>query len=263
MCRERAAGIRATIADVEASYRAEYAASPGFPDDGRVRLASALREAAASEPTWFQGLFHYFAGLSLLHGAKVALAVFAVCGASLVLMRSMTEPTVGGLPPGVLPEPSLTPGAVSELTTAELCNGVRPSRFVTEAVRQQVLRSYQMEQVPAASYELDALVTPELGGSTDQANLWPQRYHSPVWNARVKDALEQLLPEMVCGEQISLAQAQRDIASDWIAAYKRYFKTETPLRSHLGPSEDAEAELLFVPGERPMTQAATVRLVSR
>ncbi len=117
--------------------------------------------------------------------------------------------------------------------------------------------------MPAASYELDALVTPELGGSTNQANLWPQRYHSPVWNARVKDELERLLPEMVCDEQISLAQAQREIASDWIAAYKRYFQTETPLRSHLGPAEDEAAELLFVPAEPTMTQVVTVRLVSR
>ncbi len=71
--------------------------------------------------------------------------MIAVCAAALIALRSMTEPTVGGMPPGALPEPSLTPGAVSELTTAELCNGVRPSRLVTEAVRQQVLHAYRME----------------------------------------------------------------------------------------------------------------------
>ena len=263
VCRERTDRIRTTIAGVDAFYRTEFAVSPGSPDYGRVRLASALRVAAASEPTWFQRLFQGHAGLSLSHGSKVGIAMIAVCAAALISTRSISQPTVGGLPPGALPEPSLTPGAVAGLTTAELCNGVRPSRVVTEAVRQQVLRAYGMEAVPAASYELDALVTPELGGSTNQANLWPQRYHSPVWNARVKDELERLLPEMVCDKQIPLAQAQREIASDWIAAYKRYFKTETPLRAHLGPLENEDPELLFVAAEPTMTRVATVRLVSR
>jgi hypothetical protein len=34
---------------------------------------------------------------------------------------------------------------------------------------------------------------------------------------------------MVCAGQLDLSAAQRDIATDWIAAYKKYFRTDKPL----------------------------------
>ena len=51
----------------------------------------------------------------------------------------------------------------------------------------------------------------------------------------MKDALEEHLHQMVCSGQLDLSTAQRDIATDWIAAYKKYFHTDRPLslRSHL------------------------------
>jgi hypothetical protein len=60
-----------------------------------------------------------------------------------------------------------------------------------------------------------------------------------TWNAHVKDVMEEHLHKMVCAGKLDLATAQRDIATDWIAAYKRYFHTETPLsvRSALIQSE--------------------------
>jgi anti-sigma factor RsiW len=246
VCRERSDTIRSAMAEAEACHRADHAAPPRSMDYGRMRLAFALREADVSEPAWFERMSLGVGRLQLAHGLKLGLVMTAVCAVAFIAVRATTESAAGGARSGALPEPALTPGAVTQLTTAELCNGVRPSRIVTEDVRQQVLRAYGMERVSSAAYELDALVTPELGGSTDPANLWPQRYHSPVWNARVKDELERLLPEMVCRQEMTLAQAQREIAADWIAAYKRYFKTDMPLRAHLGPAEDEEPELLFV-----------------
>ena len=88
-----------------------------------------------------------------------------------------------------------------------------------------------MENVPTDEYELDYLITPELGGAPDARNLWPQRYGSRVWNAHVKDDLERLLPRMVCNQEIRLETAQREIARDWIAAYRKYFKTDAPLQA--------------------------------
>lgn len=40
-----------------------------------------------------------------------------------------------------------------------------------------------------------------------------------VWNAQVKDALEDRLWELVCNGQLDLATAQREIAGNWIEAY--------------------------------------------
>jgi hypothetical protein len=89
-----------------------------------------------------------------------------------------------------------------------------------------------MEQVPPTDYELDYLITPELGGVADARNLWPQPFARTPWNAYVKDELERLLHQRVCEGQIGLAAAQREMASDWIAAYKRHFKTSAPLRDY-------------------------------
>jgi hypothetical protein len=147
----------------------------------------------------------------------------------------------------VLPTPSLTPGAVSLLTATDLCGGARPSRRVSIATRDSVIASYRMQRVAADAYELDALITPELGGTTDVENLWPQMYTSPVWNARVKDELERLLPELVCRGEVTLAHAQQEIASDWIATYRRYFKTDMPLRAHVGPPLEDGDDLEFEP----------------
>ncbi len=131
-----------------------------------------------------------------------------------------------------LPVVSLTPGATWNVSVEELCNPVRREpRPIAAAVRHQVLRGYRMEHVPLDQYELDYLITPELGGAPDVQNLWPQRYASRTWNAYVKDQLEGHLPKLVCDGTLSLRTAQRDIAVDWIAAYKKYFRTDLPLQS--------------------------------
>jgi hypothetical protein len=49
-----------------------------------------------------------------------------------------------------------------------------------------------------------------------------------VWNAHAKDALEERLQYMGCDKQIDLASAQRQIATDWVAAYKKYFHADNP-----------------------------------
>jgi hypothetical protein len=44
------------------------------------------------------------------------------------------------------------------------------------------------------------------------------------------------LHRLVCAGQLALDTAQRDIATDWIAAYQQYFHTELPLaQAHTRP----------------------------
>lgn len=45
----------------------------------------------------------------------------------------------------------------------------------------------------------------------------------------MKDDLEDHLRDLVCEGQLDLATAQREIAGNWIEAYKKYFHTEIPL----------------------------------
>lgn len=261
-CQARADQFRSAVSLLAAAPRAQR--TPAEHAHARLRLEVSLNAAAAEPrvPAW-SGLFAAVRLASPLTAAGVAAMAVAVGAAALVAMRAPAPPAATQVLWGALPDSSLTPGAVSSITAAELCNGVRPSRLVTEDVRVHVVRAYGMEGVAARAYELDALVTPELGGSTDAANLWPQRYHSPVWNAKVKDELERLLPELVCDGQITLAQAQHDIASDWIAAYRRYFKTDLPLQAHLESPDEEDAELVFVPHHRAPVQLASFQLASR
>jgi len=50
----------------------------------------------------------------------------------------------------------------------------------------------------------------------------------------VKDELEGLLPTLVCRGAVDLATAQREIAANWIAAYKKYFHTDRPVIAEAG-----------------------------
>jgi hypothetical protein len=129
-----------------------------------------------------------------------------------------------------LPLRYLTPGAVVAVSATDVCSLPHKRReiAVPVALRHQVLRNYGVRNVSDREYELDYLITPELGGATDARNLWPERYALPVWNAQVKDELEELLHRLVCNGSLPLSQAQNDMAGNWIAAYKRYFHTNRP-----------------------------------
>lgn len=96
-------------------------------------------------------------------------------------------------------------------------------------VREAVFHEYGMDRFHPQEYEVDHLITPELGGTDDIRNLWPQPYSATQWNARVKDELENRLRELVCDGKLDLPTAQRDIATNWIAAYQKYFHTDKPL----------------------------------
>jgi hypothetical protein len=102
-------------------------------------------------------------------------------------------------------------------------------REVPAPVRQRIFQEYGIVTARSEDYEIDYLIAPGLGGADDIHNLWPEPYSSSAWNARVKDALEEHLHEMVCAGRLDLTTAQRDIATDWIAAYKKYFHTDKPL----------------------------------
>jgi hypothetical protein len=74
----------------------------------------------------------------------------------------------------------------------------------------------------ASHFEVDHLISLELGGADVAENLWPQSYDTQPWNAHVKDKLEDRLHALVCAGKMPLEQAQRDMATDWIAAYHKY-----------------------------------------
>jgi hypothetical protein len=106
--------------------------------------------------------------------------------------------------------------------TASICRTGYSSRVrnVPTSEKDAVYARYSIQRV-AYAYEVDHLVSLELGGSNAITNLWPEHYYAP-WGARTKDRLENKLHALVCSGSLSLASAQTQEASNWIAAYKRY-----------------------------------------
>jgi hypothetical protein len=133
----------------------------------------------------------------------------------------------------VMPDPSLTPGATAAISQEQVCDlGTSEVRIIPASVGRQVFDHYGIDRPQPRDYELDYLIAPELGGADDPRNYWPQPYAVSEWNAHVKDALEERLHELVCENKLSLSTAQREISSNWIEAYKKYFRTQGPLASH-------------------------------
>jgi len=116
------------------------------------------------------------------------------------------------------------------MTREQVCRAGNDKNAVVPAeVRRKVFAAYGIASGAPRDYEVDYLITPALGGADDIRNLWPESYGAVVWNARVKDTLEDRLRELVCTGQLDLATPQREIAMDWIGSYKKYFHTERPL----------------------------------
>jgi hypothetical protein len=125
------------------------------------------------------------------------------------------------------PSPRLTPGAARAVNRDALCNSELPKNQVAPAgLRERVFQAYGIASADSRKYEVDYLITPALGGADDIRNLWPQPYVSTAWNAHVKDELEDRLRDLVCGGRLELSEAQRAIATDWIAAYKKYVRAQ-------------------------------------
>lgn len=128
-----------------------------------------------------------------------------------------------------MPDSRLTPGATIVLNREAVCSTANvKNKRVPVVLERKLLDEYGIRGAAPQAYEVDYLVTPALGGADDIRNLWPQSF-SADWNAHVKDQLEDHLREMVCSGELELTEAQREIARNWISAYKKYFHTDRPL----------------------------------
>lgn len=161
----------------------------------------------------------------------------------------------GGAPTpshAIYPNPSLTPGATNPNVSQDniqqtICvkgftKTIRPPVSVTNQIKKQQMlayhdRSRQSPALPmkgrtadtskcvdhsndARCYELDHLISLELGGCPDcVTNLWPQPY-SPKPGAHEKDKVENFLHNQVCSGAMTLQEAQRQIVQDWYKVYR-------------------------------------------
>ena len=228
------------------------AARRGAVQEGLADLVRACREEQRPAPDALRSRARLMARLAAGAGRRGARAAWprvgwrrdALAAAGLIVVAAVAATTVprrgdDGAPraqAAALPHPELTPGAARQVSVEEVCGRGRnaASPLVAAAVARQVFEDYGADYRRADEYELDFLITPELGGTADARNLWPQPYGATRWNAYVKDELERLFRRLVCDGEIDVPTAQREMATNWIAAYRRYFDTDRPRRAATG-----------------------------
>jgi Putative zinc-finger len=229
-CRARMSEIEGTIADFTRAHH--RALDPELPpiDGPRALLKAQLAELAANSnvPPWRR--FFQFAPAT--HAA--AYACVAVLVAVFLFQHAgprRSDSAVVSFEHRAVPDHSLTPGAARRVAVSDVCSSAHEEvvRDVPTPLRQAVFQEYGIENGHTDDYEIDLLIAPGLGGTEDIRNLWPEPYTSAIWNAHVKDALEENLHQMVCAGKLDLSTAQHDIATDWISAYKKYFHTDKPI----------------------------------
>lgn len=251
-CRTRTTAIERTLAEALRLSRNE--SSPPLPPlpQSRARLMRGLADASARldrTPTP-RALLHLGARFTYAIGVLAMVVIIALVCAPSGPRFSLAPQTPAGV--FLLPNRDLTPGATRDVTVDDVCGADRGmhtrgmhTQPVPAAIHRAIFESYGADYRRAAEYELDYLITPELGGVADARNLWPQPFSRTEWNAFVKDELELLFHRLVCDGEIDLATAQREMASDWIAAYKRFFNTDKPLRDYTqAPLTALDADLL-------------------
>jgi hypothetical protein len=178
----------------------------------------------------------------------LALCYFAAGSPHVALAQAVLEPSVGTLPTpsvlapmlrehgeygefdpahAILPDSRLTPGdTFPGVTTSDVCTPGWASehRHVTDEMRDLVYEEYRRVE-GADCCELDHLIPLELGGSNDIKNLWPQP-DKPLPGWADKDELESELHAEVCEGTMTLSDAQRCIASNWVECWQTHVSRE-------------------------------------
>ncbi len=124
---------------------------------------------------------------------------------------------------GPLQDQACTPGAIiSTATKDDICVSgyARSVRNVPESEKTQAYDEYGITHHSAGQYEVDHLISLELGGSNGISNLWPEAA-SPTPGFHEKDQVENYLHDQVCSGAISLHDAQVEIATNWLPVYNR------------------------------------------
>ena len=134
-------------------------------------------------------------------------------------LRERTKSS-GCLIQGSLPDPACTPGSVVTRDSAQVCAAgyAAGAGVVPESLKADVYAAYGITNPVPGDYQIDHLVPLSLGGSSDISNLWPNPV-APEPGYNEKDRVEAYLQQQVCSGNMSLEQAQEQIATNWVGIY--------------------------------------------
>jgi hypothetical protein len=122
-----------------------------------------------------------------------------------------------------MPNAKLTPGAVTTTDANSVCN-MAPHTVVpaiSTAVQTAVYDEYgDTAQNAQRKAILDWLIPYNLGGADVQANIWPAAVEGTGFYEKVDT--DDILRQMVCRRELTLAQAQQALENNWYTAWLRY-----------------------------------------
>ena len=124
----------------------------------------------------------------------------------------------------IVPDPTLTPGAVRTTDPVEICtHSTREFRHWSRETDDRILIEYGLPPGPHPEVEIDHLIPLGVGGADEDRNKWPEprRAVEPTWNAEAKDRLEMKLYKMICAGDIDPVEEQAAFTDDWTDAYRK------------------------------------------
>ena len=128
----------------------------------------------------------------------------------------------------ILPDSACTPGAVLTTDTAVVCKVgyTKTVRDVSTATKKKVFAEYGIPYSQHGNYEVDHLISLEIGGSNDISNLWPE--NSKITDGSLtKDKFENYLHTQVCAGKMTIQEAQKEISANWLS----YYQSDTSTKS--------------------------------
>jgi hypothetical protein len=171
------------------------------------------------------------------------------------LMAMLSAPLPGKAGPDSLyPDPTECPGALNDAVTQDTIMQtigvvgwtatIRPSAAEMGAMKAAYCKAHGIPDPTKG--EWDHFVSLELGGAPrDPKNLWWQRYEDATHDigAHCKDRVENALKRQIVAGQITLAEGQRLIQTDWYAVYLKLNKLGMlPMLMTFDPSGDADED---------------------
>ena len=131
---------------------------------------------------------------------------------------------------GPLQDAACTPGDIfPNVTWRDVCTPgyARSVRDVPQSIKNKAYAGYGITRRLPGQYEVDHLVSLQLGGSNDLSNLWPEAA-SPKPGFHEKNRVENYLRDQVCKANITLKAAQVAIASNWVTVYNNMPNKNAP-----------------------------------
>lgn len=185
-----------------------------------IGLVGLLSAGCTADPS---AQYFHFTGVAATPPPTVDISTTAAVAAhTRILLRGQTT----------RPNLSLTPGFVATTNVGTVCAGAKKehalfspkSPLISPADIAAVFAEYKISVANERHYGLDFLVPLQLGGANTKSNIWPALRFATNRGAgfREKETLNIRLHVLVCHGQMKLADAQTQVASDWISLWVRY-----------------------------------------